>query len=74
MARGQRRRRGQAPTGDARPVSNVLDQMTGHRMPGGCDDCTAYQTLDRHETGVYLLVVHHDDTCPAYRALPRSTP
>lgn len=79
MARGQRRRRGHVPARDVRPLdphpaASVLDQMTGHQMPGGCDDCTAYQTLDRHVTGVYLLVVHHDDTCPAYRALPRSTP
>jgi len=50
-------------------VPSVLDAMTGHRMPGGCKDCSAYQTLDRHDTGVYILTVHHDDTCPAYRQL-----
>lgn len=48
-------------------VPSVLDSMTGHRLPDGCDDCTAYQTLDRHDTGVYVLTVHHDDTCPTYR-------
>lgn len=52
-----------------RSVPSVLDAMTGHRMPGGCDDCTAFQTLDRHDSGVYLLTVHHDDTCPSYRGM-----
>lgn len=47
---------------------SALDAMTGHRMPGGCDDCDAYQTVrrlpdDRHG-GVFVLTVHHDDTCP----------
>jgi len=55
-------------------VPSVLDSMTGHRMPGGCDDCTAYQTVEQHDPGVYLLTVHHDDTCPSYLAMPRSTP
>ncbi len=50
-------------------VPSVLDAMTGHRMPGGCDDCTAHQTVERQATGVYELTVHHDDTCPAYRGM-----
>ena len=34
------------------------------RIPGGCDDCDAYQTFDRSLAPIYRLVVHHDDTCP----------
>jgi hypothetical protein len=37
------------------------------RIPGGCDDCSAYQTFDRTQAPVYILRVHHDDTCPWYR-------
>ncbi len=43
--------------------------MTGHRMPGGCDDCHAYQTVTKQATGVYVLAVCHDDGCPLYRGM-----
>ena len=64
---GHPRHMGHTPRRDMRPVSSVLDALTGHPMPGGCDDCTAYQRVTRHDTGVYVLTVHHDDTCPDYR-------
>ena len=48
-------------------VTEVLGAITGRRIPGGCDDCTAYQTVQQHTPGVFVLTVHHDDTCPAYR-------
>ncbi len=57
MARGHRRQRGHVPVEDVRPAP---------RLPGGCDDCAAYRTLVVTR-GVYLLTVHHDDTCPSYR-------
>ena len=38
------------------------------RIPGGCDDCDAYVTFDHTLAPIYRLVVHHDDTCPWYRA------
>jgi hypothetical protein len=43
---------------------DFLNQLTDHRIPGGCDDCAAYQTLDRYGPGVYVLTVHHDHACP----------
>lgn len=61
---------GHTPRRDDRPVPSALDAMTGHRMPGGCDDCTAHQALDV-VSGVYVLTVHHDDTCPSYRGMTR---
>ncbi|MGI8693512.1 MAG: hypothetical protein ACR2JK_11545 [Geodermatophilaceae bacterium] len=64
MNREQRRAAGQR--GTRRPAGSALDAMTGHRIPGGCDDCTAYQTVEQQAPGVYLLAVHHDDTCPDY--------
>ena len=39
------------------------------RIPGGCQDCSAYQTLDRSAAPVFRLTVHHDDTCPSWRAM-----
>ncbi len=52
----------------ARPPESVLADLTGRRLPGGCEDCDAYQVLSRlpDDTwgGVYVLTVHHDDTCP----------
>lgn len=49
--------------------SAVLDAMVGHRLPGGCDDCDAYQTMSQVVPGVYILTVHHDPTCPDYRII-----
>lgn len=47
---------------------SALAAMTGRRLPGGCDDCDAYQVLSRMPSdqwgGVYVLTIHHDDTCP----------
>ena len=66
MSRAERRVRRQA---------GVLGGFTGRRLHGGCDDCHAYQTIEQQASGVYVLTVHHDSTCPAYRALrPRRTP
>lgn len=45
-------------------AASSLDALTGRRLPGGCDDCTAYQTVARVEDGFYVLTVHHDPTCP----------
>jgi hypothetical protein len=50
------------------PLNSSLDGMTGRRLPGGCDDCNAYQTMTRAGGGLYLLTTHHDDTCPALAA------
>jgi len=49
---------------------SALEALTGRRIPGGCDDCSAYQTVKRLPAdqwgSVYVLTVHHDDTCPFY--------
>lgn len=53
------------------PVRSHLDAMTDRRLPGGCDDCDAYQTVTQHGNGVYVLTVHHDASCPYYRGATR---
>lgn len=59
MNREQRR-----AAGHRGPTTSALDEMTDHVIPGGCDDCTAFQTVEQHHPGIYVLTVHHDDSCP----------
>lgn len=49
-------------------MADLAERMRDTRTPGGCDDCDAYQTLTG-SGGVYSLSVHHDDTCPTFRAM-----
>jgi hypothetical protein len=37
--------------------------LDGRRIPGGCDDCEAYQTVCTSQAPTYRITVHHDDTC-----------
>lgn len=52
----------------ARPLAQLAAELAGYRVPGGCDDCDAWQTLTNEGPGIYRLTVHHDSTCPAWRA------
>lgn len=52
-------------------MTSALDAMTGRRMPGGCDDCHAYQVMSRCADGLYVLTVHHDETCPRLNGVTR---
>jgi hypothetical protein len=47
---------------------SVLEELTGRRLPGGCEDCDAYQVVTRCDSDLYVLAIHHDTTCPAYQA------
>lgn len=49
------------------PLVNILGPLDGARIPGGCDQCDAYQTT-RVEDGVWHITVHHDDWCPVLQA------
>jgi hypothetical protein len=44
-------------------------------MAGGCEDCGAHQSLSRLPSdqwgSVYVLTVHHDDTCPQLKEIER---
>lgn len=50
---------------------SALDSMLGRRLPGGCDDCDAYQTMSRRADELFVLTVHHDDTCPRLNGVTR---
>lgn len=41
----------------------------GGRLPGGCHDCTAHQTITEPKPRVFVVTVHHDPTCPALRGV-----
>jgi hypothetical protein len=49
-------------------ATSALDAMIDRHLPGGCDDCNATQVMSRYTDGLYVLIVHPDSTCPAYRA------
>ena len=40
--------------------------LAGLRVPGGCDDCDAYQEVREEQPGITIITVRHDDTCPVY--------
>lgn len=44
-------------------LRRVLGPLDGGRIPGGCDHCNAFQTVVPLRAGVWLLTVHHDDSC-----------
>jgi hypothetical protein len=47
-------------------LQTLFGALAGMRIPGGCDTCEAYQTLESHE-GIHVLTVHHDNGCPTLR-------
>jgi len=54
-------------------MTNRLDfaDLIGQQIPGGCDDCDAYQTMSRHDSGAWILNIHHDADCPFYASIPK---
>lgn len=53
-------------------IARSLGPLEGERIPGGCDKCNAYQTVEPVEAGVWTLNVHHDDWCPVLAAKGKS--
>lgn len=72
MNRQQRRAAQRQHKGD--PIAPIAASVGTGRIPGGCPDCDAYQTLDASAAPVYRLTVHHDDTCPTYLRLKETRP
>ena len=46
------------------PTTSALAELVGRKLPGGCDDCDAYQSVAQAGPDLYVLTVHHDATCP----------
>lgn len=45
-------------------AARMLRPLDGERIPGGCEHCTAFQTVEPVSAGVWKLTVHHDEWCP----------
>ena len=41
----------------------LFSRLAGEPIPGGCDQCDAYQILETLSPGVAVLNIHHDDGC-----------
>lgn len=67
------RRRPRRSSANARLVA-AADALDGSRIPGGCDDCGGYQTVesDPAHPGTTYLATHHDDGCPFLSRYGRS--
>ena len=50
------------------PVDDLFSQIEAEQIPGGCDQCDAYQTFEETSSGVHMIFVHHDDLCPILQA------
>lgn len=46
------------------PLAEILQEHKDVRVPGGCDQCDAYQVLEQAAPRVWMLNVHHDADCP----------
>jgi len=53
-------------------LEEIYTQIAGHHFPGGCDDCDAYQDMTK-QAGLYVINIHHDDTCPYWLARHHSS-
>lgn len=49
-------------------LDEIFEGMAGQRIPGGCDDCDAWQEMTQ-QYGIHVITVHHDDTCPTWRQI-----
>lgn len=47
-----------------RQLVDILGPLDGAQIPGGCDECDAYQTAHPLSAGAWVVTVHHDDWCP----------
>ena len=41
----------------------TLGPLQGSKIPGGCESCNAYQTVEPTMAGAWHIRVHHDDDC-----------
>ncbi len=50
-------------------LDDLFANLGERQIPGGCDSCDAYQTMEVVSPGVHVIRVHHDDWCPFLRAM-----
>ncbi len=67
----RRPRRGQHSPQAA--ITQYVASLNGAEIPGDCDDCDAYQTLNVIDHGITSLRVHHDMWCSTYQRAHQMT-
>ncbi|MGK5112791.1 hypothetical protein [Geodermatophilus sp. CPCC 205506] len=50
-------------------INRWAASLDGAKIPGGCEDCDAFQTLHVIDRGLTRINIHHDDWCPTYRRM-----
>jgi hypothetical protein len=54
-------------------LDDLFRKTEGRQIPGGCDQCDAYQVVETLSPGVHALNIHHEDDCPVLRASKAGT-
>jgi hypothetical protein len=54
-------------------LARALGPLEGQEIPGGCDECNAFQTADPVKAGVWVISVHHDVACPVAARIERDS-
>lgn len=44
-------------------MAKLLGPLEGAEVPGGCESCNAFQTVEPIERGMWMITVHHDPGC-----------
>jgi hypothetical protein len=60
--------------GKPNPVSEMIAALDGAEIPGGCDECDAFQVVHARagHRDVHVIRVFHDDDCPVLAAIERA--
>jgi hypothetical protein len=60
--------------GQPNPVSEMIAALDGAQIPGGCDQCDAYQVVQARagHRDVHVVRVFHDDDCPVLLAIKKA--
>jgi hypothetical protein len=66
--RGVRSMRAHSQGAEMSAFDELFKKIEGESIPGGCDQCEAYQIVEELSPGVHSLNIHHDDNCPVLRA------
>lgn len=82
MTKGNPRATGAVPV-PGTGLDDLLAQVVGKRIAGGCDDCDAYQEVTDQMpgmpgiepmVGIWFINICHDDDCPTLARHQRRRP
>jgi hypothetical protein len=52
-------------------LTSLFGPLDGAEIPGGCDQCDAYQKVGPIKDGIWGITVYHDDWCPLIKKQKR---